>query len=61
MHRVMIPAGITGRIVEISGGDKTVIDCIARVESLDKKINEIFLAHTWPIRIPRPFFKNAWI
>jgi V/A-type H+-transporting ATPase subunit A len=58
LHRVMIPADITGRVVEIGSGEKTILDCIARVESPDKKIYEVFLAHKWPIRNPRPYLKR---
>jgi V/A-type H+-transporting ATPase subunit A len=58
LHRVMIPVGISGRIVEITSGEKTVLDIIARVESPEKNIYEIFLTHTWPIRNPRPFLKR---
>jgi V/A-type H+/Na+-transporting ATPase subunit A len=58
LHRVMVPAGISGRIVEIQGGGKTILDVIARIETQEKKMQDVFLAHTWPIRTPRPFLKR---
>ncbi len=57
-HRILIPANVSGRIIEIKSGLLAVKDVVARVEADDGKIKEILMAQTWPIRSPRPFLKR---
>ena len=57
-HRVMVPQGITGRIVEIKPGSFTLKDHVAIVETEHKKHEKVFMAHSWPVRVPRPFRKR---
>lgn len=60
-HRVLTPPGLTGRIVEIREGEFQIDDVIA---VLEKESNhkaeqvELRLAHTWPIRRPRPVLQR---
>ncbi len=53
-HRLMIPYGITGIIVEIvSQGEYTIDEIICKVET-DTGIKELTMIQDWPIRKPRP-------
>lgn len=57
-HRVMVPQGISGRIVEIKAGSYTLKDHVAIVETKDKKHEKVYMAHSWPVRMARPFRKR---
>ena len=57
-HRVMVPQGFSGRVVEIKSGQFTLKDSVAVIETDDKKRQEIFMSHTWPVRMPRPYRKR---
>jgi len=54
IHKIMVPPNIEGTIKEISSGNFTVKDAIARLD--DGK--EIKLSHNWPVRLPRPVSKK---
>jgi V/A-type H+-transporting ATPase subunit A len=57
-HRILLPPGRRGRVVDIHEGDFTIQDCIAIIESKeDSRIAqvEIPLAQRWPVRQPRPY------
>jgi V/A-type H+/Na+-transporting ATPase subunit A len=56
-HRVMVPAGVHGRIVDISEGKFTVEEVIAIVEQ-DGEPREITMMQRWPVRKPRPYLKR---
>jgi V/A-type H+-transporting ATPase subunit A len=56
-HRIMIPIGTTGKLLEISEGDFTIEESIAVVEDGDKK-KDIFLMQRWPARKPRVYKKR---
>lgn len=53
-HRILVPPGISGKITDISSGKYTVDETVAKLDS--KAV--LRLAHTWPIRIPRPSKKK---
>ncbi len=54
-HRIMVPPGLRGQIVEIRPGSFKLNDVIAVVGSdNDGKRQEITLAQQWPVRSPRP-------
>ncbi|MBE9574413.1 MAG: V-type ATP synthase subunit A [Proteobacteria bacterium] len=52
-HRIMVPPGIQGKVVEIKSGSFTVNEVIAVLESGGKKI-ELTMKQKWPVRIGRP-------
>jgi V/A-type H+-transporting ATPase subunit A len=52
-HRIMVPPGIQGKVVEIKSGSFTVNEGIAILESGGKKI-ELTMKQKWPVRIGRP-------
>ncbi|MCK5282147.1 MAG: V-type ATP synthase subunit A [Nanoarchaeota archaeon] len=53
-HKIMVPPGIKGKLIEIYGGKHRVDDIIAKIQAEDK-IEEITLSQKWPVRKPRPY------
>ncbi|RLD18600.1 MAG: V-type ATP synthase subunit A [Caldiserica bacterium] len=56
-HKIMIPPGIGGKIVEINEGEFTVLDTVAKVEK-DGKVFDIRMMQRWPVRDQRPIKKK---
>ncbi len=52
-HKVMVPPGLQGKVVEIRAGSFTVDEVIAILESEGKKV-ELTMKQRWPVRIGRP-------
>ena len=57
-HKIMVPAGVSGVINEITSGEFTVTDIIAKVEDDNGDIHELTLMQKWPVRIGRPYKKK---
>ena len=54
-HKVMVPPGLRGRIVEVaSEGEYTVEDVIAVIEKEGER-REVRMRQVWPVRRPRPY------
>ncbi|RKZ22905.1 ATP synthase subunit A [bacterium] len=53
-HRIMVPPGIEGEVVDIKEGEFTVEDTVAVVRTKDGE-KGIKLMQRWPVRIPRPY------
>ncbi len=53
-HRIMVPAGVKGRIKEIRQGNYTVEEPIALVEH-NGEVKELTMMQKWPVRKPRPY------
>lgn len=53
-HRILVPPGISGKIIEIAEGDRKVEDIIAVVETKEGK-KEIPMMQVWPVRKARPY------
>jgi len=53
LHKVMVPPGIKGKVVEIKKGSFTVNDIIAILDENGKK-HELMMKQKWPVRIGRP-------
>lgn len=53
-HRILLPPGCSGRIVEVRSGPHTIADPVG---FLDDGI-AIRMLQTWPVRKPRPFRKR---
>ena len=49
-HQIMIPPGVSGRLKRLEGGEFTVTDQIGELADG----TPLRLAHSWPVRIPRP-------
>ncbi|MCX5633836.1 MAG: V-type ATP synthase subunit A [Phycisphaerae bacterium] len=54
LHKIMIPAGIKGKIDELSEGDFTVEQKIATVTAGSGQKHEIKMMQKWPVRMGRP-------
>ena len=53
-HRVMVPFGIEGEIVEILSGKKKVEDIITKIRKENGEIVEVSMLQRWPVRQGRP-------
>lgn len=53
-HRIMVPCGIEGEIVEIQNGEYTVEDVVAKVKTA-KGIVDLCMLQKWPVRKIRPY------
>ena len=53
-HRVMVPPGVSGKLVELADGEYTVEDQIGAVEHDGRQV-PLRLMHSWPVRQARPF------
>lgn len=58
LHHIMIPVGMKGVIKSIQGGDFTVEDVIATLETDKGEIKELTMLQRWPVRIGRPYTKK---
>ncbi len=56
-HRIMVPRGISGKVVTITEGDYTLEDVVAEVETPAGKVG-IKMLQKWPVRQPRPVAKK---
>ncbi len=53
VHKVMVPPGIEGELAEISEGDFSVTQTVARVVT-PGGVKEIDMCRRWPVRVARP-------
>ena len=53
-HKIMVPPGIRGTLLEISGGQYTIEEPIARVDTGEGGMKEIAMLRRWPVRRQRP-------
>ena len=53
-HYIMVPPGLSGKIVKISSGSFTIEEKIAVIND-GKSDKEITMVQKWPVRIPRPY------
>ncbi len=65
LHKVMIPHGIQGRVIDLaSDGNYTINDVLLRI--VDNRfgrdiINEVKMFQEWPVRKPRPYKRRLSI
>jgi V/A-type H+-transporting ATPase subunit A len=55
VHKVMIPPGISGTLVEIKTGSFTVVEPIATIQTNGGEKISITMLQRWPVRTGRPF------
>ena len=53
-HKILVPPGISGKILELKEGKFTVNDCIARLKT-DGEDLELTMMQKWPVRKGRPY------
>jgi V/A-type H+-transporting ATPase subunit A len=58
VHKIMVPPGKRGTVIELREGDFTVAERIGKIKLPDGTIEEITLMQKWPVRIPRPYKKR---
>ncbi|KEI12589.1 ATP synthase subunit A [Clostridium novyi B str. ATCC 27606] len=56
-HKIMIPYGIEGEVINIFEGDFTVEDVVAEINTKDG-IKEVKIMQKWPVRKGRPYSKK---
>lgn len=54
VHKIMVPPGFRGKLIEIGEGEFKVTDVVARLESEDGDVKELTMIQEWPVRVPRP-------
>lgn len=54
-HKIMVPPGVSGTIVDLVEGDYRVTDRIGKIKRPDGTIEEILLSQKWPVRVSRPY------
>ena len=54
LHKIMVPHGIHGTVVNIYEGDFKVTSIVCEIEDENKTIYEINMIQKWPVREPRP-------
>lgn len=54
-HRIMVPIGVEGEIVDIKSGDFTIVDVIASIKNSKGEIKDITMLQKWPVRRGRPY------
>ncbi|NLJ49621.1 MAG: V-type ATP synthase subunit A [Candidatus Atribacteria bacterium] len=55
VHKVMVPPGISGTLVEIKNGSFTVVEPIATIQTDEGEKKSITMLQRWPVRTGRPF------
>ena len=55
VHKVLVPIGVKGKIVEIKEGKFTVEETVAVVELENGETKELTMLQKWPVRKPRPY------
>ncbi|MBO5060099.1 MAG: V-type ATP synthase subunit A [Clostridia bacterium] len=58
LHKIMVPPGVSGKIVRIKGGEFTVTDTVCELEEEEGKRHELSLMQKWPVRKGRPYSKK---
>ena len=54
-HRVMVPHGISGEIVEINSGAFKVEDTVCKIKKEDGTVVDVCMLQKWPVRVGRPY------
>ena len=57
LHKIMVPNGVFGKIKSINGGEYTVTDTVAVVQT-EKGEKSLTLMQKWPVRRGRPYKKK---
>jgi len=55
VHKIMVPAGVSGILESIQGGDYTVEETVAVVKDDKGVSHNINMLQKWPVRVSRPY------
>lgn len=58
LHKIMVPYGISGTVLDIKDGDFTITDTVCVVEGENNKKTDIAMMQKWPVRQARPYAKK---
>lgn len=53
-HKILVPIGVEGEIIDIKGGEFTVLDTVAAIKTSSGERN-ITMMQKWPVRKGRPY------
>ena len=53
-HKIMVPPGVSGTLIEIKEGEFTIEETVAKVQT-ENGISEICMLQRWPVRKGRPY------
>lgn len=56
-HKIMVPYGVSGKVVSIQEGEFTVTETVAVIDT-GKKKEELNLMQKWPVRKGRPYVRK---
>ena len=54
-HKIMVPNGVSGTVLNAAEGDYAVTDTVASVRSADGAEHTVPLMQKWPVRVGRPY------
>ncbi|MCL2518848.1 MAG: V-type ATP synthase subunit A [Oscillospiraceae bacterium] len=54
LHKIMVPPGLSGKIIQINSGGFKVTDIICEIEDETRTVHQINMIQKWPVRQPRP-------
>ena len=57
-QKIMVPPNVFGKIVSIEGGEHTIEETVAVVETADGKQIPVSMLQKWPVRVGRPYQKK---
>ncbi len=55
LHKIMVPAGVSGVVESIQSGSFTVDDTVAVVKLDNGETKELTMVQKWPVRVGRPY------
>lgn len=55
IHKILLPMGFDGEVVDINSGEFTVTDSIGKIKTESGKILDLTLMQKWPVRRGRPY------
>ena len=58
LHKIMVPHGCSGELIELNGGSYTVDEVIGKIMTDKGEIKEVKLMQKWPVRVGRPYKKK---
>ncbi|MCD7886223.1 MAG: V-type ATP synthase subunit A, partial [Clostridiales bacterium] len=58
VQHIMVPVGVSGTIKSITGGDFTVTETVATLETDSGETKELCMMQKWPVRVGRPYTKK---
>ena len=54
-HKIMVPPGFDGTVIELRSGDFKITDKIGKIKLNDGRMEDVSLMQKWPVRVSRPY------